>query len=131
MNIHESLEHILNSESVLGDLFYDTFLTNYPQVQPYFEKVNLQRQAVILMMALMVVEQFETEHYPTTVLYLRELGAKHRERGIPAETYPFFRQALLDTLARHLEDHWTESLEAEWASAIDSAIHEMLVAYED
>jgi len=129
MDIHESVDRILGSEEVLGDMFYDTFLNRFPHVQQYFEGVNLRRQAVMLMMALLVVEQFETEKYPTTTKYLQELGAKHDELGIPKETYPYFREALLDTLARHLGSNWDDSLAQQWTSAIDNATEQMLKGY--
>lgn len=131
MDIHESINRILDSDAVLGDMFYDTFLNRYPQVQKYFEGVNLQRQAVMLMMALLVVEQFETEKYPTTIRYLQELGTRHCEWGIPKETYPYFRDALLDTLKRHLDDDWDEPLAKQWTSAIDNATQQMFKGYKD
>ena len=131
MDIQESINRILDSEAVLGDMFYNTFLNRYPQVKQYFEGVNLQRQAVMLMMALLVVEQFETQKYPTTMRYLKELGAKHREWGIPPETYKYFRDALLDTLSRHLGDDWDDALALQWTSAIDNATEQMLRAYVD
>ena len=83
MDIHDSLDRILGSEAVLRDMFL-----RHGSKSRSFEGVNLQRQAVMLMMALLAVEQFETERCPTTIKYLQELGVKHHELGIPKETYP-------------------------------------------
>ena len=48
MEIHESIEQILQAKDKLGAMFYEHFLAQYPQVQPHFEKVDLKRQSVLL-----------------------------------------------------------------------------------
>ena len=57
MDIHESMTDILNSEEILGDLFYKGFLTRHPKLKVYFEGVNMQAQAAMLTTALVVIER--------------------------------------------------------------------------
>lgn len=131
MDIHESVDRILASDVTLGDAFYDTFLNRYPQVQKFFEGVNMQRQAVSLTMALLIVEQYQDSSFQATARYLQELGAKHREWGIPINLYPYFRDALLGTLQQFHGDDWDDELAGQWSAAIDGATEEMLKGYED
>ena len=132
MDIHHSISLILDSEEVIvGNAFYDVFLTRYPQVQKYFEGVNMQQQAVLLTIAMMVIEQYHSAEYPATAKYLKELGAKHREWGIPTETYPYFREALLEALRRFHGDEWDDQLAIQWDTAIDLTTRQMLKGYAD
>jgi hypothetical protein len=64
MEISESLEQILDATDLFGESFYELFLSTYPEVQEYFEGVNMSRQAVMLTMALTIVEQHATSQLP-------------------------------------------------------------------
>jgi hemoglobin-like flavoprotein len=129
MRIQDSVDRILQSRELLGNAFYDVFFRQRPDVQQYFAGVNLVRQGVLLTMALVVIEQYYTHAYPATQRYLQILGAKHDDRGIPAETYPHFREALLETLAQFFAGDWTEALAKQWRAAIDKASQTMLEGY--
>ena len=130
MNIHESVDHILSSDELLGNDFYEVFFDRYPEVQEYFQGVDLIHQSALLTMALMIVEQFSNRDFPAMARYLTELGAKHCRRGIPPELYPCFREAMLETLQRHHGSDWNADLARQWAAAIDGAIVEMLKGYQ-
>ncbi len=129
MDISASVERILQSRDLLGSTFYDVFFRRHPEVQRHFEGVNLVRQGVLLTMALVVIEQFHAHAYPATRRYLQYLGAKHDELGIPAETYPHFRDALLETLGLFHAGEWTTQLADDWRSAIEKASQAMLEGY--
>jgi len=131
MDIHESIDRILDCEDMIfGDAFYEVFLARYPQVQKYFEGVNMQRQSVLLTMAMLVIEQYEGSAYPAASRYLKELGAKHHEWKIPRDTYPYFRDALLDALRRFHGEDWDDDLADEWGAAIDLTTIQMMKGYE-
>ena len=55
MEISESLEQILDATDLFGESFYELFLSTYPEVQEYFEGVNMSRQAIMGCMSGVVV----------------------------------------------------------------------------
>ena len=130
MDIQESVSRILESEAVFGDSFYDVFFTRFPQVQQYFSEVNMKKQAVLLTMAMLVVEQYHGSSYPAMAKYLNDLGARHREWGIPTETYPLWREALVETLEKFHGDDWDDALAYRWDVAIDRTTEQLLKGYE-
>jgi hemoglobin-like flavoprotein len=129
VDISQSLDRILNSQDVLGELFYDIFLHQYPEVQHFFEGVNLRRQAVLLTMALIIVEQYYSNPYPTTAEYLRYLGSKHHQLNIPKELYGKWADAMLTTLRQFHGKDWTEDLARQWREAIDRTTQQMFAGY--
>lgn len=130
MDIAESLERIFDSTDLFGESFYDLFLTTYPEVQKYFEGIDMNRQAVMLTMALTLVEQYASSKYPATKKYLLHLGEVHRDRGIPPALYEQWRDAMLETLFQFHGDDWDQQLATQWREAIETAIEVMLQGYE-
>jgi hemoglobin-like flavoprotein len=92
--------------------------------------VNIRHQAVLLTMALLVMERHSAYLYPATEMYLNYLGTKHRNRGIPPALYPKFRDALLATLERFHANDWNPHLATQWRQAIDHATESMLKGYQ-
>jgi len=131
MNLQESLHTILAQSETLADLFYLVFLERYPEVRQHFQGVNLRQQGVLLTMALMVMERHDSGSYPATEMYLRYLGSKHHDRGIPRHLYPHFRDALLAALERFHSKDWGAELAAQWGGAIDRASATMLEGYQE
>jgi hemoglobin-like flavoprotein len=129
MNIRESVHRILRSQESLADLFYRLFLDHYPEVRQHFQGVDLKYQAVLLTMALLVMERHHSASYPATETYLKYLGTKHRTRGVPAELFPCFRDALLATLERFHGSDWDGGLAGQWKKAIERATETMLEGY--
>jgi hemoglobin-like flavoprotein len=127
MDIQGSVGKILQRGEVMADLFYITLLDRYPQVRAYFAGVDLRRQAVLLTMALKLVEQYYVHHYPALQSYLKVLGDRHRERlNIPAEMFAPFGDCLLVTIREFHGSEWDKGLEDQWREAIDEAIAVML-----
>jgi hemoglobin-like flavoprotein len=131
MKIAESLEKVLNSKEIIGKSFYETFFANCPEVKPYFEGVNLQRQAVLVTMALIVIEQYYSNPYLATEKYVHYLGTKHHDRQIPKRLYVKWAESMLETLARFHGDEWSESLAGEWEQAICKVRDAMFQGYEE
>jgi hemoglobin-like flavoprotein len=131
VNIQESLHAILEQEGTLADLFYIFFLDRYPEVRDHFRGVNIRHQAMLLTMALLVIERNHSKSYPATQLYLRHLGRKHQKLGITTDLYPKFQEALVATLARFHSRDWNEQLEGQWREAVGQAIDIMIEGYEE
>ena len=130
MDIEESVGKILRRGEDVADLFYAKFLGRHPEARAYFADVNLKRQAVLLTMALKLIEQYHVHGYPAMRSYLEVLGHRHRVRLIvPAEMYPPFGECLLETIREFHDGEWDEGLENQWREAIDGAIAVMLQDY--
>lgn len=129
MDIAESIHRILSREEIVTDLFYDIFLDRHPEVRDFFIGVNLNHQAAVLRMSLLLVEHHYRQATPGLQLYLRVLGHHHAERHVPESLYPKFRDCLLETLRRFHGTDWTDELQAQWHAAIDAATTVMLEGY--
>ena len=129
MNIGESIHDVLSRDEVVADLFYDIFLDRHPEVRPYFVGVELHQQAIVLTMMLSMIEDFHRHAYPATARYLRLVGQRHKERGIPQDLYAIFSQCLLETLQRFHGQNWSEQLSDEWRKGINKASQAMLEGY--
>jgi hemoglobin-like flavoprotein len=131
LDIAESIQRIASREEVVTDLFYDIFLDRHPEVRRYFVGVNLNHQAALLRMALLLIEHYYRQPTPAINQYLRILGHRHGERNIPAELYPPFRDCLLETLSRFHGSDWSTALQAQWHAAIEEASSVMLQGYSE
>jgi hemoglobin-like flavoprotein len=130
VDIQESMHQILDHKDNMATLFYAIFFERYPEVRPYFEQVSLPQQAELLRMTLMIVERHYNHSYPATAMYLKYLGTKHHTRGIPAQEYPKFRDALLATLEQFHGQDWNPHLDEQWKGAIDRATALILEGYQ-
>ncbi len=130
MDISESLNRILESNDIFGESFYEIFFNSYPDVQAYFDGVDMKRQAVLLTMALTVVEQFYSQQHLATKKYLMYLGMQHHAREIPEGLYTQWRDAMLETLFQFHGDDWTPQLASQWREAIEQTTHVMLQGYQ-
>jgi hemoglobin-like flavoprotein len=131
MDIQESLHQVLQHKDVFGRLFYDTFFDRCPEARRFFAHVNLGQQALLLTIALKVVEAHYTNDYPTTALYLQYLGHKHHTRQVPPELYPPFRDALLAALEQFHGGDWDATAARQWREAIERATERMLLGYQE
>lgn len=112
MDIQESVGRILQRGEAVADRFYSTFLGRHPEARAYFADVNLKRQAVLLTMALKLIEQHHVHGYPAMESYLKVLGHRHRVRLIvPAEMYAPFGHCLLEAIREFHGGEWDEGLE--------------------
>jgi hemoglobin-like flavoprotein len=131
MNIQDSLRRVLEERDTVATTFYEVFFERTPEARPLFDGVNMKHQAVLLTMALMVIERHHAHGYPSTALYLKYLGHKHHLRGVPPEMYPKWAEALLATLARFHGPDWDEEAAGQWRSALEGAAQVMLVGYRE
>jgi hemoglobin-like flavoprotein len=129
MTISQSIEELLRHKQIIIELFYERLLTQHADFRPFFKGVNLQHQATLLTMALIVVESHYTHAYPATAHYLHVLGHRHHQNGIPPELFPKFRDCLLEILAEFHAENWTSELATGWREAIDRAAATMLEGY--
>lgn len=129
MNLDDSLQNVLSQKEPVIQDFYHRFLEECPEAARLFEGVDLKRQALMLTMALMMVEAHARKDFPAIRHYLHVLGDRHREWGVPRELFPRFRECLIETLAVSQQDDWSDELADEWRTAITRATEVMFEGY--
>jgi hemoglobin-like flavoprotein len=129
MAIEHSIQRLLAEKSTVVRLFYDRFLAEHADVRDYFAEVDLEQQAVVLTMALVMVENYFSHAYPATRHYLKVLGHRHHLQQIPPNLYPKFCECLLKTLAEFHGNDWDTELSTEWRDALEIASKAMLDGY--
>jgi hemoglobin-like flavoprotein len=130
MDIHDSLQRILQAKDHLAIMFYDHFLDKFPEVRPYFENVDFGRQRILLTTALMIIERYYSNPTPAIEQYLQYLGTRHHEMKIPREMYAKWIIAMIDTMQRFHGTQWSPELEQQWREAIDRARVSMFQGYD-
>jgi hemoglobin-like flavoprotein len=130
MEIDESVQQILGGKDKLGVMFYEYFLTNYPEVQRHFENVDLKRQSNLLVTALMIIGRHAAHPSPATELYLKYLGTKHNDLRVSKDVYSVWVKAMLETMQKFHGQAWTPRLEDQWRQAFGRAIELMFQGYD-
>ncbi len=130
MTISSTVDALLGSKDRVVERFYDGLLTEYPELQRYFEHRDLRIQASMVTMALVHVEGYYSHRFPATRHYLQVLGHRHYHLGVRPEDLVKFRDAMLSALADFLGNAWTEQLASDWKEALDLAIEVMLEGYQ-
>ena len=130
MEIKASLEHILQSEAVVGEAFYRHFFQHHPEAIELFRKADLKRMAALLPMQLSMIEVYHSTRSPASEEYLRALGVKHRDRGIPEDAFSGFCGCLLETLQDFHGELWSEDLAEQWRAALSATVEKMLEGYQ-
>jgi hemoglobin-like flavoprotein len=130
MDIRESMDRVLASDTLLGEIFYEEFFRKAPEAAAHFENVDMRRQGLVLTMALPMIAHHQTSSSPAIGHYLRLLGARHREWKIPADLYPAWSEAMLAALQRMLGDAWDEELAVQWRAALQKASATLLSGYD-
>ncbi len=130
LTINESVQVLLSDKAVVIRRFYDRFLAECPEARPYFDDVKLEHQASLLTIALVTMETHYSHSYPATEHYLKVLGYRHRDNGIPPQLFPRFGESLIATLKEYHGADWNDGLELQWNEAFAKTTATMLEGYE-
>lgn len=130
MQLDESLQRVLAHKEPIIRRFYDRFLSERPDAERLFAGVDLEKQSLMLTMALIVVEAYSRDSYPAVEHYLHVLGDRHREAGIPRELFVPFRDCLIETIRASQADEWDDDLTEAWMRSLDRATETMFQGYE-
>lgn len=130
MQLDESLQRVLADKELVIREFYQRFLSRQPDAARLFVGVDMEKQALMLTMALIVVEAHSRSSYPAVEHYLHVLGDRHREAGVSRELFGPFRDCLIDTIRSCQADDWDDSLTEAWKAALDRATQTMFQGYE-
>jgi len=100
----------------LVDAFYRNLFSDFPQVKPMFENVDVTEQKQKLLASLKLV--VENLRRPDTLIpALEGLGSRHVEYGAQEAHYPAVGQTLLKSLAEIAGDAWNDELNEAWSDA--------------
>jgi methyl-accepting chemotaxis protein len=99
----------------VASLFYERLFTQYPEVKPLFDDVDLDEQSKKLFQMLsLIVGLLDDEE--ELVLTLHDLGDRHIIYGVQPEQYRPFGEALLWALATSSGDRFTPELREAWTT---------------
>ena len=130
MDIRQSIERVLESKQVFGEIFYEEFFRRTPHAHAHFEGVDMERQALMLTMALPAIAHHAMSPSPATKQYLQQLAGQHEARKIPRSLYPRWSEAMMAALEHVIGDDWDAGLAEEWESALASATETMVRSYD-
>ena len=130
MNIVDSGQEILSGNGTVAKLFYDKYLQRYPDVGRHFAQSDMTQQAIMLRMALAIVQEHYTHRHDAMEQYLRVIGVRHKLRGISPDLYADWRDCMLDALEEFHGDNWSNTLEEQWAAAINLAVDRIIEGYD-
>ncbi len=131
MNIHQSLDQILEANDSFAGAFYNRLDREQANVFRHFEGVNLKRQANLLTNALiLIVKEYETPN-EAVKYYLRVLGTKHLRLEIDEQAFEPWKDTLLGALQDFHGADWNAELAIQWTNAIEIAIAQMLIGYRE
>lgn len=107
--------------AVFGDEFVKDFYGNFFKLAPDAEALfavdmNIQRRKLLVSLTT-ILDSIENEQFNRS--YLSYLGMKHQlDYNVLEEHYPYFEQAMMETLKKALGDEWTADVEEAWAEAV-------------
>jgi len=131
MTISESMRRILESDDVFGSLFYDVFFERCPEAKAPFDGVDMKRQALVITMALQMIEQYYSHGYTAINHYLQHMGMRHKNWSISKEMYAAWSESMLASLEKFHATEWSDELRAEWQQAIEAATEVMFMGYDE
>lgn len=105
--------------------FYNLLFANYPEVQPLFANIHMEKQGKQLFQSLV----FTVDHLrqPDTLSgALSGLGTRHVKYGVLPRHYPMVGSSLLKAFEETLGTAWTSEVQQAWAEAYEVVTQLML-----
>jgi hemoglobin-like flavoprotein len=114
----------------LVERFYARLFSDYPEVEPFFEGVDMAAQQKHLINSLVLVANNLREPDKLQKA-LHALGQRHQNYGIEAEHYPMVSGTLLTVMEEFAGEAWTREVQEAWEGALSTIGKIMLDAYEE
>jgi hemoglobin-like flavoprotein len=130
MDIQESVRQIVEGKEKFGAIFYERSLSQYPEVQQYYQGFDVKRQSLLLVSALMILERHAVDPTPATELYLQHLGTRHHDRHVTRDVYSDWIAVLLEAMRDFHSEDWTPALEEQWRRVLDAGVEIMFDGYD-
>lgn len=114
--LEQSFAAVAPKGDELVNVFYRNLFTDFPQVIPLFQHVEMTEQKKKLLASLQLV--VANLRRPTKlVTALEEMGARHVDYGAQEAHYPAVGQTLLKSLSEVAGEAWNDELQQAWAEA--------------
>lgn len=124
-----SYADVVANNSKIVEHFYDRLFEVAPGVRDMFP-ADMAEQSGKLRATLQVALNMLS--YPEELLpILHEFGRKHAEYGATPDHYQVVGEVLIDTLARHAGEGWTEETSVAWQTLIGGIAREMIAAAQE
>ncbi|GAB4211238.1 MAG: globin family protein [Synechococcales cyanobacterium] len=121
----QSFDQVRDRGSQFSATFYDTLLSDYPQLQPLFQNTHMMNQGKKLFESLvLVVDNLHNGDVLTEAL--SGLGTRHVRYGVLPQHYPMVGSALLKTFGTLLGSQWTPDVQQAWIEAYQAVSQIML-----
>lgn len=125
---NSSLERCRRAEGFL-DRFYERFLENEDDIQPFFEGVDFhQLKRMVYQSMLLVV--LAAGGSPHTHEKLRALGVKHTELGVRREHYSLWLATLL-SVVEEVDPRYSTEVDDAWRAVMSVGIRFMTESLEE
>ena len=98
------------------ETFYSYLFRTYPEVQPYFHQVDMEKQQDLLLNNLAFIVD-NLEYSDLIESHLFELGQRHAGYGASEAFYEGVGQCLIRSFSFYFGKDWTPELENEWVKA--------------
>lgn len=108
----------------MGIAFYDELFELAPDLRELFERDHAEQAMQFIQVLAYIVSNLRASEQLLPMV--RDLGRRHASYGVVQAHYAPFRQALLATLQRRLQDQWTPELADAWRATFDTLAREML-----
>lgn len=119
LNIQIIQESFEKAKPIAGDIantFYENLLSDYPELQPLFKNVKMEKQKEALIGSLVFIVD-NLERPDTLIPYLGKMGARHVNYNVQPEHYNIVGATLLKTFAHYFGNDWTPELQEQWTDA--------------
>lgn len=114
--IRASFEQAKPIADQVADKFYELLWSDYPEVKPLFDKVDMILQKKALIGALVYVVD-HLEEPESLVTYLKVMGGRHLKYSVEEFHYEKIGATLIKTFAHFFGTNWTNQLNMAWTEA--------------
>jgi len=116
-----SLEALNKDPLGAGELFFQQLFSLSPKMKSMFENIDMGPQAKVFSYTLIEIIQL-LDNPKKLSPFLSNLGSRHLDYGAKDDYYPFFKQAITQSLAIFLKAQWNKSSEKSWNQLMDHII---------
>lgn len=114
--LQEGLSKIESRKEGFATRFYENLFLLRPDVQPLFEKTDMQKQQQMLISALFLIVR-NAQNPSLFTMVLHNLGERHIGYGTVGHCFPDMAQALVKTFSEFIGPDWTIEQERAWLTA--------------
>lgn len=116
--VEQNFDRMLAVSEAFCQRFYQRLFTEFPQLLPLFDAVNIEGQHKKLFASMVLLIQYLRDS-EMIVDYLQGLGARHQQYGIEAEHFHWFIDNWIAVVAEFSGQDWHSDLEQAWRQVLE------------